>query len=800
MEELTSRLVRIKQVTRGSFISLLPSSSFTAPPDPHLRLLATQLGVFFFCPDIKARYNKLMKDEKIAEKSKILEGLNEQQEKAVTHGTGPLLIIAGAGTGKTTVLTRRIAYLIEQGLATPEEILALTFTVKATGEMEERVDQIMPLGYSEITISTFDAFAEKILRQHALDIGLPGDFKILDDTKAWILIRNHIYDFELDYYKPKGNPGKFIHALLRHFEMAKREGVAPEKYLEYASSLQLNLDTPVAKKKTKKPKVEIAETGKTDLDSAEISRINEVANAYHKYQKLLLENSYLDFRDLINYTLKLFKTRPAILKFYQEKYKYILVDEFQDTDLAQYDLVKLMAHPQNNITVVGDDDQSIYKFRGASISNILKFKEDYENASEVTLIDNYRSTQPILDLAYNFIQQNNPERLEARLKIDKKLKGHSNEPGQIAVLHAKNMYEEAKSVVDKILELQENEGFNFNDFAILARANDHTEAFLAELSRRSLPYIFVASRGLYRKPLIIDLVSYLRLLTNFHQNDLLFRILNLRKFKIHHEDLVLISHTANRRALSIYEILKNLNGFVRVREETQKMVADLLATMDRHCKLASELPMTELFVRIVRDLGITETLADDSLENVENRSLLEQFYRKIQDFAETNIEKTLKIFLEEVSLEQEAGDTGSLQASPDTGPEAIKVMTVHASKGLEFACVFLVNMVDARFPSRDRKEQISLPENLVKEILPEGDAHLMEERRLFYVAATRAKRYLYFAWADDYGGATLKKPSSFLLEAGLGEAARTNQTIGRGVFHRAAVPRFGSSRIQVSNS
>src|SRR6185369_3362658 len=172
------------------------------------------------------------------EKSKILEGLNTSQEKAVTFGQGPLLIIAGAGTGKTTVLTRRIAWLIEQGLAKPEEILALTFTVKATGEMEERVDQIMPLGYSEITISTFDAFAEKILRQHALDIGIPGDFEILNDTKAWIMMRNNLYNFDLDYYKPRGNPAKFIHALLRHFEMAKKEGVTPEKYLEYAQGLQ----------------------------------------------------------------------------------------------------------------------------------------------------------------------------------------------------------------------------------------------------------------------------------------------------------------------------------------------------------------------------------------------------------------------------------------------------------------------------------------------------------------------------------------------------------------------------------
>ena len=719
-----------------------------------------------------------MPKQKLNEKSKTLEGLNARQEQAVTHKSGPLLIIAGAGTGKTTVLTRRIAWLIEQGLATPDEILALTFTVKATGEMEERVDQIMPLGYSEITISTFDAFAEKILRQHALDIGLPGDFKILDDTKAWIMMRNNIYDFALDYYKPKGNPGKFIQALLRHFEMAKREGVTPEAYLDFAAGLQMNSDNVDVKKKAKKKK---QPNPTVEIDPAEISRIQEVANAYHKYQKLLLDNSYLDFRDLISYTLKLFKTRPKILKFYQDKYKFILVDEFQDTDLAQYELVKLLADKHQNITVVGDDDQSIYKFRGASISNILQFKEDYTNASEVTLTDNYRSTQTILDLAYDFIQKNNPERLESKLNISKKLTGHNNESGEIAVLHSKTVYEEAKTVAEKILSL-EKEGFNFNDFAILVRANDHAEPFLSELSRRNIPYIYVASRGLYRKPLILDILAYLRLLDNFHQNEFLFRILNLKKFKVHHEDLVAISHTAYKRALSIYEVIKTIHSYVRVSDDTMSKLALLLNTLDKHCKNAAELPITELFVRVIKDLGITDELATDSLENVENRSLLEQFYRRVQDFSENNIEKSLKNFLAEIAMEQEAGDTGTLQANLDAGPEAVKVMTIHSAKGLEFACVFVANMVDARFPSRDRKELIELPVNLVKEILPEGDAHLMEERRLFYVAATRAKQYLYFTWADDYGGATLKKPSLFLLECGLEQPREKEKPSGEVFF------------------
>src|SRR3990167_5183327 len=448
-------------------------------------------------------YNELkMKKEATKVQSETLKGLNKQQEKAVTFGPptggGPLLIIAGAGTGKTTVLTRRIVYLIEKGLAKPEEILALTFTEKAATEMQERADQLMPLGYADIDISTFHAFGQKILQDHALDIGLPGDFKVLTETQAFILLKKHIHEIDLNYYRPIGNPNKFIHTLLKHFSKAKGEEITPHQYLKYAQGLQLNTDSTNKGKKKKKVEIE----GEPDQD--DYKRISEVANAYHFYQKLLLDNQYLDFGDLINYSLNLLRERPKVLELLRNKYKYVLVDEFQDTDLSQYELVKLLAHPENNITVVGDDDQSIYKFRGASVSNILKFKEDYPKASEVTLTQNYRSTQNILDLAYDFIKLNNPERLESKLNIDKKLKSCLKDKGLIEVIHAGSGYEEARRVTDKIIELTEKDKLTFNDFAILARANDHSEAFIAELSRRNIPYIFVANRGLSKNPLILD--------------------------------------------------------------------------------------------------------------------------------------------------------------------------------------------------------------------------------------------------------------------------------------------------------
>ncbi len=700
--------------------------------------------------------------------SKTFEGLNKEQKAAVTFGQGPLLIIAGAGTGKTTVLTRRIVWLIEQGLAKPEEILALTFTEKAATEMEERVDLLMPLGYADIHISTFHAFAKEVLSQHALDIGLPGDFKVITDTQAWMLVRKHLYDFDLDYYKPVGNPNKFIHALLRHFSKAKGEELNPADYLKYAESLRLNTDSTIKGKKKKRG----AESVEGGVDESEISRIIEVANAYHKYQKLLADEGFLDFGDLINCTLKLFRTRPKILENFQKKFKYILVDEFQDTDLSQYNIVKLLAAPTNNITVVGDDDQSIYKFRGASISNILKFKEDYPKASEITLTENYRSIQSILDLSYKFIQQNNPERLEAKLKISKKLKSCSNENGEIEVIHADSGFEEAKQTADKIQELVTSESFTFNDFAILVRANDHADLFISELSRRGIPYMFVANRGLYKKPLILDILAYFRLLDNYHENGDLFRILNIQKFKIADQDLITLAQTAKKKTLSLFEVLQKHRELVKISSDSEKKIAELLRLVAHHTNQSREMPISELLVRVVTDLEITKSLLTDSIENLENRSLLEQFYRKTQKHEEENEEKNLKGFLSLLKLELDAGDQGELAFNAEMGPEAVKIMTIHASKGLEFNCVFVANMVDQRFPSRDRKEQIEIPQELIKEILPEGDAHLMEERRLFYVAATRAKRFLYLTWADDYGGSQNKKPSRFLIELGLEEKSR----------------------------
>ncbi len=718
---------------------------------------------------------------KLKAKSKLLEGLNVEQKKAVTHRDGPLLIVAGAGTGKTTVITRRIAYLIEQGVK-PEQILALAFGEKAAGEMEERLDLLLPTGgYYNLQISTFHAFAEQILHEYGLEIGLP-DFKVLDEVGQWLLIRNNLDKFDLQYYRPIGNPTKFIKAMLAHFSRLKDELVSPEEYLGYAEKIELNSSAT----ETRTPHLASPTRGEEKENSVsppggeggaeELKRLQEVAGAFHTYQKLLLDNSALDFGDLINYTLDLCKKRPRVLERLRSRFQYILVDEFQDTNLAQYGLMKLLAAPHNNITVVGDDDQSIYKFRGASISNILHFQRDYPQAKFISLTINYRSTQKILDSAYQFIQANNPDRLEVRLKLSKKLNSQTQERGEIVHLDAQTYLEEAETVVSKIVELKSapspqpsparGEAENsWNDFVILARSHATLDPFLNKLDALQIPYIYFANKGLYNKPIIIDLLSYFRLLDNYHENTALFRVLKFAHFKIASRAIIELGALAKRKSWSLFQAIKQV-ATLDLDEDSLAGIRELLALLEKHSEFAKRKSMGEIYVLVINDLHFSSQIRSDSLTGLQNARYLEIFYRRIQDFQNESPDKSLKIFMNMIGLELEAGEEGDLQFDPEAGPEAIKLMTVHAAKGLEFKYVFVVGLVDKRFPTMERREQIEIPTELIKEILPEGEVHLEEERRLFYVAMTRAKSGLYLTSATDYGGKRAKKPSRFLVELG----------------------------------
>lgn len=701
----------------------------------------------------------------------FLKKLNTAQKKAVLHDRGPLLIVAGAGTGKTTVLINRLAYLIIEKKVKMDEILLLTFTEKAAAEMSGRADEILPYGYLDLWINTFHGFGERILREFGLDIGLNASFKLLTQTEQWVLIKKNLDRFQLDYYRPLGNPTKFITELIHHFSRLKDENISSEEYLKYAQQKE-----------------------KGD----EQKRVLELATAYQTYNQLLLQNNFLDFGDLLVYTLKLFQQRPQILKFYRQQFKYLMVDEFQDTNWVQYELIKLLAKPANNLVVVGDDDQAIYKFRGASLSNIMQFKDDYPQASEIVLTDNYRSRQEILDQAYHFIQHNNPHRLEVKLNIVKKLKarglvnskatskklGSQNSRSQtssskgtlptsssesaVNFLNFTSQDDELTYVVQKIKELKVDHDAQpvlWSDFAILVRANKTAEAYVKELNRQEIPNQFMSWRGLYYKPLILDILAYFRLLDNYHESSALFRVLNMEIFKVSPIDLININKMARRKVWSLYEALKNINSIPGLSSQSVKNINKLLALIAKHSQLVAHQATTKIFLRFAYDSGLLASLDRD--RDLELYSYLNQFYQKIKRLEETEVDLRLKDFLVAINLELEAGETGALKLD-FADQETVKIMTVHGAKGLEFRYVFIVNLVDKKFPTISRNEKISIPDALVREkIISSKDIHLEEERRLFYVAVTRAKEKLYLTGAKDYGGVREKKPSRFLEEMGL---------------------------------
>ena len=694
-----------------------------------------------------------------------MEKLNKEQLEAATYKEGPLLIVAGAGTGKTTVITQKIAWLIEQGFAKTDEILALTFTEKSAGEMEERIDRLLPMGYLDLWVSTFHSFCERILKENGLDIGLPTDFKLLSSSEQWMLVKKNLHRFNLEYYRPLGNPTKFIHSLLKHFSRAKDENISPEEYLKYAENLKINLDRmesgAVSAKKSKN-KSEVDE-----ITEQEIVKINEVAEAYHIYQQLLLENSYLDFGDLINYTLKLFQKRPGILKKYRKQFRYILVDEFQDTNWAQYELIKILASPKNNLTVVSDDDQAIFRFRGASMSNILQFKKDYPKSKNIVLINNYRNKQNILDASYEFIKLNNPNRLEVQLKekLSKKLIANNKGDGNIECIKGESLEDENEKVIKKIVQLKNSdEKSNWNDFAILIRSNNMANSFMFLLERAEIPYIFLASRGLYSKSIILDIIAYLKLLDDYHESPAVFRILSLPIFNFFSTELSNLNYWAKRKSVSLFEILKQAERF-NFSQEILNKINRVLGLVEKHTNLAREKSIGEVVLKFLEDSGYLKYLAELKEQKArEEFSYLNQFYKKIKTFEQNSDDKKARNFLDDLEMEIESGEQGGLTPDYEAGPEALKILTVHSAKGLEFKYVFIVNLVDKRFPSVGRKEPIALPDDLVKEILPEGDIHIEEERRLFYVAMTRAKKGLFFSWGEDYGGVVKKKPSRFLIE------------------------------------
>ncbi len=684
----------------------------------------------------------------------LLEHLNDAQQEAVTHREGPLMIVAGAGTGKTTVITRRIAWLIDQGLAKPEEILALTFTEKAAGEMEERVDLLLPYGYVDLQISTFHAFCERLLHEFGAEIGLSPNFVVVTELDAWLLTRQELDRFALEYFKPLGNPTKYLRSLLQHFSRAKDAAIFPEQYLDFAQSIQMDTDS--------------MQSG--DDVHNEGKRIAELAKAYHTYQQILLSHDRLDFGDLILSTLKLLKDRPFVAKKVRGRFKFILVDEFQDTNHAQYELVRLLCEPRRNITVVGDDDQAIYKFRGASIENILRFQTDYPETTRVVLTQNYRSAQSILDHAYEFIQMNNPRRLEAEHGLSKKLLSNQPENGIIEHLHTSTSDEEVQTVIRKIRELKQHQpDVNWSDMAILVRSNDAGTNFAHGFEKNNIPFQCYALSGLYNKPVIINVMALLRVIDQPHDSPSMYRVLTSPMVDVSPTCIVELNRLADRKGKSLYEMIQTARAISAFQTDDNQKLDGLIRQLADLSQLAKTKSATEIFLLAIRQSTYLEHInAQSERKKRESFSFLQQILERIKSFEQRSPQSTLHHFLEEFRHERDAGEEGSLAVDVEAGPDVVRILTIHAAKGLEFRYVFVVNLVDRKFPTQRRADAIPLPEGLMpkKKQIDEALFHLEEERRLLYVAMTRAKEGLFLTSADDYGGAKMRKLSRFLNELG----------------------------------
>ncbi len=685
----------------------------------------------------------------------LLEGLNEAQLQAVTHGDGPLLIVAGAGTGKTTVLTRRYQHLLQQPGVTTESILALTFTDKAAGEMEDRVLKLLSVGAYDFWISTFHGFCQRVLQDHALEIGLATPFRLLTPTDCWLLLRRHLADLPLKAYKPLGNPTKFLRALVQHISRAKDEGVTPERYAEFAKTVKFP---------------ELAE-GEGD----EQARLEELASLYAVYSQIMRAEGCLDFGDLILEALRLLRERPRLLEAYRTQFKYIMVDEFQDTNWAQYELVKLLAGKQRSLTVVGDDDQAIYKFRGASLANILQFRDDFPEAKTVALTKNYRSKKEILELAYTSITKNNPNRLEVKLAdtgLTKKLEAEMGDGGTATVelLWARTVEQEADKVVEQIERIKRTDpSATWNDMAVLVRSNDGAEAFVRAMERARVPFQFMALRGLYAKPVVIDMVALLTLLDLRSDSAIVWRVLTLDCYGIAAADVAELLGYANRKGYPLWSVVREAvssEAGIFLSPEARRALRRIYDDIEGLAELSRRAQPFQVFQMMLDKTGyLACVLKLQERDRAESLRHVSGFADRIRRYEQVTHGPTLHSFLEEYKMEIESGEEGALESDPEAeGPDMVKILTVHAAKGLEWRFVFVASMVDQRFPTRARSEAIPLPDGLVQERLPEGNAHLEEERRLFYVALTRAKERLFLTGSYEYGGARDKKPSSFLAE------------------------------------
>ncbi|MGG0889917.1 DNA helicase PcrA [Cytobacillus horneckiae] len=632
---------------------------------------------------------------------KLLNGLNPQQQNAVKATDGPLLIMAGAGSGKTRVLTHRIAYLMVEKGVNPYNILAITFTNKAAREMRERIQNMMGGAADQIWISTFHSMCVRILRRDIDRIGFNRNFTILDSTDQQSVIKNILKEKNLD-------PKKFDpRAILGSISSSKNELITPEEYAKTAGDYFQQV----------------------------------ISDVYTDYQKRLRKNHALDFDDLIMLTIQLFNRVPEVLEYYQRKFQYIHVDEYQDTNRAQYMLVKLLANRFRNLCVVGDSDQSIYRWRGADIANILSFEKDYSNAKVILLEQNYRSTQRILNAANGVIAKNMNRKA-------KNLWTENPEGSKINYFRADSEQGEGQFVVSKIKEIKNAENRNLSDFAILYRTNAQSRVMEEMLLKSNIEYSIVGGIKFYDRKEIKDILAYLRLIANPDDDISLQRVINVPKRGIGSGSIDKIANFAAMHDMTMFEALESIE-LIGLSPKITKSASEFRDLVKNYTQMQEYLSVTELVEEILDKSGYREMLkAEKSIEAQSRLENLDEFLSVTKNFEDGSEDKSLVAFLTDLAL---VADIDKLDDDGEKA-DAVVLMTLHSAKGLEFPIVFLMGMEEGVFPhSRSLMEE----------------AEMEEERRLAYVGITRAEKELYITNAQMrtlFGRTNMNPPSRFIKE------------------------------------
>ncbi len=628
----------------------------------------------------------------------LLEGLNERQKEAVVCTEGALLLFAGAGSGKTRVVTHRIAYLIQNGIS-PSNILAITFTNKAAREMRERVNALIEEG-ENVWISTFHSLCVRILRRHIekASFKINRNFTICDAEEAERLIHKQMKKLNID---EKNVPLNMVMSSISSF---KDKLISPEYAFSMSNSTRTKL----------------------------------VANVYALYQKGLESSNCLDFDDIIFLTVELFKKKPEVLSYYQEYFKYIHVDEYQDTSISQYELIRLLSSKYKNICVVGDDDQSIYGWRGANIQNILSFEYNFKDATVIKLEQNYRSTQNILDASNNVVKNNVNRK-------SKKMWTENDTGGKIEVFEGSNSEEEAKFIVSEILNSVNNNDKKYSDFAVLYRNNFISRAIEEQLVHKNVPYRIFGGVGFYNRKEIKDVLAYLKFIYNPLDAISLLRIINVPKRGIGEISIEKVSAYADSEGISFFEALK-LASDITAYGLRKKSIKDFITLFEKLIERSKYSAISEIINKVISETGYLEELERDDEQNDDGRvQNVNELILKAKEFEQRAESTALGEFLEEISL---VSQTDGFTEEDD----AVRLMTIHSSKGLEFNSVFIAAFEDGILPSRRTKTK----------------EHLEEERRLCYVGMTRAKEKLYLTMSTSRGNRWWdfeeSEPSRFLQE------------------------------------